>query len=68
MKKPNPLILAIRYAVAWLLYWLGDAVERIFVRRGLFYPAYNRLMTWSLDVQGDGPGPWEMPSCHKTIG
>ena len=50
-----------RWALSWVLYRLGDAVSRPMERWELYrlYPIYNRLMCWSDDVQGAGPGPWK---------
>ena len=55
-----------RYALAWLLYWMGDLVSHVMIHvpdRPEFlgywaYRLFNRLMLWSHDVQGDGDGPW----------
>lgn len=60
-----------RWLVSWTLYALGDAVWRVQeIAPNLdLYPAYNRLMTWSSDVQGEGDrGPWRHitpPSCER---
>ena len=50
------------YTVSWTLYWLGDAVSRVMNIDSMWwlYSVYNRLMTWSLQVQ-DWAGnttPW----------
>ena len=52
----------IGYVVSWTLYWVGDLVGRImhFDAMWWLYPVYNRLMSWSLQVQ-DWAGndtPW----------
>lgn len=52
------------WALAWTAFYAGDAVSRIFLRydaTAFMYPAYNRLMCWSADLQdlADLPGPWE---------
>jgi len=54
-----------RTLVAWLLYWMGDAIWRVFDQwlpwiglRGPLYTAYNSLMCGSEAIQGDGAGPW----------
>ena len=50
-----------RWATAWLLYWLGDAVSRLTNRADWLrlYPLHNRLMCWSDSIQGpSGHGPW----------
>lgn len=54
---------AIGWLVSWTLYWLGDAVSRLmnFDSMWWLYPAYNRLMIWSMQVQ-DWAGnqtPWQ---------
>jgi hypothetical protein len=67
-----------RCALAWLLYWLGDAVSYILAwldRRGAhdwgFCRLYSGLMVASLDAQGDGAGPWEAipccPQCNSRL-
>lgn len=52
----------------WLLMWLmfgtGHAISRTMLQfdaTAFMYPAYNRLMCWSADLQdlADLPGPWE---------
>lgn len=50
-----------RWALAWLLFCVGHVVSRPmnWFDWGWLYPAYNRLMVWSSDIQGSGPGPWE---------
>lgn len=54
-----------RCAIAWTLYRIGDAWCRLAVRRGPGYyfewpyRVYNRIMLWSIDMQGSGHGgPW----------
>lgn len=55
-----------RWLLAWVLYWLGDMIERWndddrrFTAFG--FNAYQRLMAWSDIVQSDGPGPWKPAS------
>lgn len=49
-------------AVAWILYWMGDAVSHVMLWSdwaGL-YPVYSKLMCASADVQdwSGGVGPW----------
>ncbi len=64
---------AVRPISAWALYLVGDLIWRVFdhelrigrvtVWGGMYGPicqTYNRLMTWSSDVQGDGDGPWSL--------
>lgn len=59
-----------RSILAWALYWAGDLVSRLdpFPDRDglwfelhyhLIYLPYQRLMGWSVRVQGDGAGPWQ---------
>lgn len=54
---------AIGWLVSWSLYLLGDAISRPMYRWDMFawlYPAYNNLMSWSVDVKDwGGSGPWE---------
>ena len=52
------------WLLSWLLFWLGDIVSKPlnwFECMWWLYPAYNRLMTWSYDVQewGGDCGPWK---------
>lgn len=53
----------IKFLVAWAIYWMGDAVSRAMAAGDWMRlnPVYNRLMLWSSDVQGNGPGPWGRP-------
>lgn len=56
---------------SWSLYWMGDVASRILDLNanddayaelwcGFWYPIYNRLMLWSVDVQGETEnGPWK---------
>ena len=50
----------VRVWLAWLLYWCGHFVSLPMSRWGWpVYRAYNRLMVWSVGVQGnDERGPW----------
>jgi hypothetical protein len=52
-----------RWLIAWMLYGLGDSVSRLMNSAeilGHLYPVYNRLMGWSVIVQGPSAnGPWE---------
>ena len=34
--------------LAWVLYWIGDIISITFMRFGLGYPIYNKVMNWSL--------------------
>lgn len=57
---------AIGWTVSWITYWLGDFVSRCMHTgfTGWMYPAYNRLMWWSVDVQdwSGAKGPWNEPN------
>ncbi len=54
-----------RALLAWLLYLLGDLVSRPLQLdwserwAGFWMAPYDRLMLWSVSVQGEGRGPWE---------
>lgn len=52
-----------RFIASWVLYWLGDLASKTmhwFNWTAFFlYPVYNRLIGWSVDIQGEGNGPWE---------
>lgn len=56
-----------RWAIAWVLYWIGDLVSKMDRidwewLANIWYPVYNRCMYWSSNIQGSGHfGPW-----HKT--
>ncbi len=57
---------AIGWLVAWILFLIGDFVSK-FMNTGFtgwMYPAYNKLMCASLDVQdwSGAKGPWEEPN------
>jgi len=39
-----------KLALSWICYYIGDFISITFMRWGLGYPAYNRLMTWSSDL------------------
>lgn len=61
-----------RFVAAWALYLLGDLVSRTLEPLfghwfGWPYATYNRLMTWSNDVQGDGDGPWKHVNPDKPM-
>ena len=51
-----------RYATVWALFSIGHVISRVMSQgRGYadwLYPAYNRVMILSSDIQGDGRGPW----------
>lgn len=53
-----------RWLAAWVLFWLGHFASKLMHIPGLhwFYPAYNRLMIWSSDIQAEEFGPWRTPS------
>lgn len=52
-----------RWLAAWVFYGLGDAVSRLMNVADVFgylYPIYNRLMGWSVIIQGPSAnGPWD---------
>lgn len=52
----------IGYIVSWSCFWIGDSISRMmdYFDWGWFYPAYNRLMHWSIDIQewSECNGPW----------
>lgn len=59
-----------RVWLAWLCYWIGDAVSRPLhwggdtwinaVTVNLCWRPYQKFMQWSHDLQGDDArGPWE---------
>ena len=54
-----------RWALSWVLYWIGDAVSRVMLRGDWLWPyrLYNWLMCKSAYVQGlvTNPGPWGLP-------
>lgn len=54
---------AIGWVLSWILYWLGDLVSKPMEWFDFWwlYPVYNRLMTWSLQVQDwcGNTGPWK---------
>ncbi len=58
--------------LAWALFYVGHAIWWCFDRKwrgGMHWPiyrAYNALMIWSGDVQGDGPGPWTTQRPQNT--
>ena len=60
-----------RYA-AWVIIGLGQLVGTVMNLGewfGWLYPTYNKLMIFSSDIQGDGPGPWKEPSvCEAGAG
>lgn len=60
-----------KFTLSYLLFFLGDLASRIqnvwpiSHFEALNYPIYrlyHRFMTWSIDIQGAGPGPWEAPA------
>ncbi len=55
----------VRFLAAWLLLGIGHALSIVMNAAdwlGWIYPAYNRVIIASSDVQGSGPGPWREPS------
>lgn len=51
-----------KIALSWILYVLGDLVSRVacYVDSGTLYTIYNKLMTWSIDLDPDGK-IWKFP-------
>jgi hypothetical protein len=52
----------IRWALAWILYWLGDGTSQVmeYFNWWFLYYFYNKLMCWSSQIQGETDnGPWE---------
>lgn len=48
---------ALRLAMAWALFWAGDALSRL---PRYPYAIYHRLMVWSNNLQKTGErGPWK---------
>ena len=56
----------VAWPLAWLFFWTGDLISRImnYLDWGWMYPAYNNLMSWSIDIQewADVRGPWKEPN------
>lgn len=52
----------IGWTLAWVFYWLGHWVSRPMEWFDFWwlYPIYNKLMSWSYDIQewGGDYGPW----------
>ena len=52
----------IGWPVTWILFWMGDLTTKPmhYLDWGWLYPAYNNLMSWSVDVQdwAQVKGPW----------
>jgi hypothetical protein len=52
----------VAWVISWILYLLGDLISRPMNRFdwAWLYPAYNRLMVWSMIVQqyADNKTPW----------
>ena len=40
-------------ALAWILYWIGDIISNTFMRFGLGYSIYNKVMLMSCDLDKD---------------
>jgi len=51
-----------KLALSWILYVLGDLVSRVayYVDSGTLYTIYNKLMTWSVDLDPAGK-IWKFP-------
>ena len=45
-----------KLALSWILYILGDFVSRVmyYIDSGTLYTIYNKLMTWSVDLDTGG--------------
>lgn len=55
----------VRFLASWVILGVGHALSVVMNAAdwlGWIYPAYNRLMIISSNVQGNGPGPWREPS------
>ena len=39
-----------KLALSWVLYWLGDVINRTILRLGIGYGLYKTLMLWSVDL------------------
>lgn len=54
---------AIAWPIAWALFWIGHAVSKLmhWDATAWLYPAYNRLMIASCDIQDWAglSGPWK---------
>lgn len=52
----------VAWPLTWILFWMGDLISRPmnYLDWAWLYPAYNRLMIWSVDVQdwAGVNGPW----------
>jgi hypothetical protein len=46
-----------RWLASWVLLGIGHATSKL--PGGWWYPFYNKVMGWSSQVQGKGPGPWK---------
>lgn len=59
-----------RFLAAWLIYILGDAINRISYDpiAGVLYRPYNWLMLGSEAIQGDGAGPWQKAKSNEIEG
>lgn len=51
-----------RYLLSWMFFWIGHFWDWAFMRfewMAWSYFVYNKAMTASYYLQGDGDGPWE---------
>ena len=60
---------AIRWLLAWLLYFLGDLISRPMMAFdwAWLYRPYNKLMSWSSDIQVGEYGPWKSSEPDASI-
>ena len=59
----------LRFYLSWILFYAGDLVSKLlnFDEFGFLYLLYNNLMRVSLDIQGDGVGPWEQTEAPSEL-
>ena len=43
-----------KLAMSWVFYHIGNIISLTFMRVGLGYPTYARLMIWSSNLDKDG--------------
>ena len=53
-----------KWLTSWVLYWTGDALWRVtlLIDSEFIGMAYQKVMAAAYRVQGDGDGPWHLPS------
>lgn len=67
-KRPDAkrrLACLVMWAWCWALFWMGHVTSRALVPLwpGLFYPLYNNLMRWSVNVNDKyGFDVWSEPT------